>query len=409
MPATVVVCTQWGDSGKGKFVDYLAEDADLIVRYSGGNNAGHTVVVGDEKFALHLIPCGVIRGKRVAIGNGVVVNPHVLKDEIDYLESRGINVDLTVSERAHVITEKHIEKERGESRIDTTKRGIGPCYEDKIGRRGTRMIDYAKEHKEFQEMIGDVSLLVNEALDRNEHVLFEGAQGTLLDIDHGTYPYVTSSNPIAGGICTGVGISPKRIDRIIGVAKAYVTRVGKGPFPTELGTYEKTKAEGRWEEIEPNFEEQLEDALKRANGGNKYYQGKYMRLQGREYGTTTGRARRCGWFDSVAARHSCMINKPDEIALTKLDVLSGLRELKICTAYRKDGELIERFPVELEGCKPVYGTFGGWEEDITQIRDFNELPKNAQTYVSILELYLKAPITMIGVGPEREQIILNQY
>lgn len=373
MPATIVVGLQWGDEGKGKIIDFLSKDADLIVRYQGGNNAGHTVVVGNEKFALHLIPSGVIRGKKIAIGNGVVVNPEVLMKEIKDLESRGIKIDLTVSERAHVITQKHIEQETKEKRIGTTKRGIGPCYTDKVSRKGIRMIDYAKEIKEFQRFIGDVSLLVNNFLEQKKNVLLEGAQGTLLDVDHGTYPFVTSSNPIAGGACTGIGISPRKISKIIGVAKAYTTRVGRGPFPTEIT-----------------------DKL-----------GDIIREVGKEFGTTTGRPRRCGFFDAFSVRHSCMINGADEIVITKLDVLSGLKKLKICISYEKDGKRLERLPVYLDGCTPIYEVLEGWEEDITQIRDFNNLPENATKYIERISELIGAPIKMIGVGPEREQIILK--
>lgn len=413
MPATVVVGLDWGDEGKGKIIDYLAKDADLGARFNGGDNAGHTVFVKDQKFALHLLPSCVVREIKAAIGNGVAVNPDVLKREINEIESRGIRVDLTVDERAHVITPKHIEQdiEKNKGSIGSTGRGIGPCYEDRIGRRGIRMIDYAKEHPEFKRFLGDVSLLVNDYIDKGKNVLLEGAQGTLLSINWGTYHYVTSSEPTAGGACTGLGIGPRKIDKVIGVTKAYPTRVGRGPFPTELGTDEQT--------INENKDDQLtQEDIDKANHGDPYYTGKFLRKRGAEYGTTTGRARRTGWFDAVAGKYSCRINGVDEIALTKLDVLGGLDRLNICKSYEtENGEITDVFPSDLkvlENCKPVYAVNNGWKDISNVVYNVglpneakNKVGDYAEDYVANIENILKAPVTMIGVGPERNQIILR--
>jgi len=405
MPATVVVGGQWGDEGKGKIIDYLAKDSDLVARFNGADNAGHTAYVGDQKFVLHLLPCGVIRGKKIAIGAGVALNPDVLKREVNEVESRGIKVDLIVDERTHVITPEHIERDLAKSKdkIGTTGKGVGPCYEDRAARRGIRMIDYAEKHPEFKRFLGDVSSLVNNAIDVGKNILLEGAQGTLLSVNWGTYPYVTSSEPIAGGACIGLGISPRKIDKVIAVFKTYPTRVGRGPFPTELGTDEQTMNENK---DEPLTQEDIE----KANQGDPYYIGKFLRKKGAEYGTTTGRARRTGWFDKIAAEYACRINGVDEIALTKLDVLGGLKELKICGEYEKGGEnLGSYFPVNLEGCIPVYSRFNGWKEDISKARNFDGLPRNAQYYVRTIETLVDTPITIVGNGPERSQIILRKY
>jgi len=375
MSATIIVGLQWGDEGKGKIVDHMAENADLVVRYQGGNNAGHTVEVGNEKFALHLIPSGAIRGKKVAIGNGVVVNPEILLNEIKELKSKGVKIDLILDERAHIITQKHIDEEKEEGKIGTTKRGIGPCYTDKISRKGVMAIDYAEENPEIKKLIGDVSFIINSFLDIGKNVLFEGAQGTLLDIDHGTYPFVTSSNPTAGGACTGTGVGPTRMDKVIGISKAYVTRVGLGPFPTEIA------------------DKEIHD---------------FIVKKGNEFGTTTGRQRRCGWLDMVALEYACRKNHVSEIALTKLDVLGGLKEIFLCTSYNRNGEVSDRFPVHLEGCKPVFEKLKGWEEDISNIRNFDDLPENAKKYIKRIEELIEVPITIIGVGPKRDQIILRK-
>ena len=379
MPSLVIVGLQFGDEGKGKIVDFLVEKLKIshVVRFNGGNNAGHTVVVGDEKFKLHHIPSGVIQGKECLLGNGMAIDPKVLIDELNGLKQRGINPKLTISPLAHVITEKHKELDAADSKIGTTKRGIGPAYASKISRNGIRMGDlksaYSNYSNELSKYIGDVSLKVNAALDNKKAVLFEGAQGTLLDIDFGTYPFVTSSNTIAGGACTGAGVSPKRINKVIGVAKAYTTRVGSGPFPTELS-----------DEI-----------------------GEKIRKQGAEFGTTTGRPRRCGWLDILMLNYSIRLSGVDEIALTKLDVLSGLEETKICTSYSYNGETLREFPSDskvLSECRPVYETLKGWPEfkqgDFAKTK-FDKLPKEVKNYISRVEKLTGAPISIISFGPER--------
>ena len=416
MPANIVVGLQWGDEGKGKIIDYLAKDADLVARYNGGDNAGHTVYVGDQKFALHLLPSGVVRGKKVAIGNGVAINPDTLKKEIDEVNSKGVYFDLTVDERAHVITPEHLERDlANKGTIGSTGKGIGPCYTDRASRKGTRMRDYAKTHPEFKRFLGDVSTLVNDYIDDDKNVLIEGAQGTLLSVNWGTYPFVTSSEPTAGGACVGLGISPKKIDRIIGVAKACQTRVGRGPFPTELGTEEKTTSENKDEPLK------LED-IEKANEGDPYYIGKVLRKKGKEYGTTTGRARRTGWFDAVSVKYAARINGLDEMVITKLDVLGGteevqnkkkifcpgLKKLKVCHHYNIGDKQTDEFPLELEEVKPIYADFDGWEGNvISKAGNFDGLPKNARRYVEMLEWFVGVPVKIIGVGPEREQIILR--
>ena len=422
MPATVVVGAQWGDEGKGKVVDLLAERSDVVVRFQGGNNAGHTIVTGGETYKLHVIPSGILYpGKVCVIGNGVVVDPGTLVTEIYGLEARGNSLDgLRLSGNAHLIMPYHVlldgaaEMRLGRFSIGTTRRGIGPCYQDKAARVGIRaqdlldpsilvrkleialatknellqklydadpldpdaVADEVLRHAErLRPFIADTSLLVNRALDAGKHVLFEGAQGTMLDLDHGTYPFVTSSNPVAGAACTGAGVGPTRIDEVLGVAKAYVTRVGEGPFPTELG-----------------------DAV-----------GRHFLERGLEYGTTTGRQRRCGWLDLVALRYAVRLSGLTRVALTKLDVLSGLDEIRVCIAYRtREGELLEEMPHNqtlFHGCRPVYEAMPGWREDIGECRAAEELPEHARDYVEHIESALGIPISLIGIGQGREQMI----
>ena len=423
MAAVVLIGSQWGDEGKGKITDFLAEKANLIVRYQGGNNAGHTVVANGEEFKLHLIPSGILyEDKTCVIGNGVVIDPKVLLDELDYLAKRGIKTGkLLISSNAHVIMPYHrildgLEEEaRGDHKIGTTKRGIGPAYMDKASRIGIRIIDlldkeefadklrhnlveknnlfqkvYGKEALEFdgiyedymgyaeriRSMVADSSLVIDVSIRTGEKVLFEGAQGTLLDIDHGTYPYVTSSNPIAGGACIGAGIGPTRIDRVIGVIKAYTTRVGEGPFPTEL-----------LDEI-----------------------GEQMRANGHEFGTTTGRPRRCGWFDAVIARYAVRVSGISDFAVTKLDVLTGFETLKICVGYRVNEEIIHEFPQSqkiFKQCQPVYEEMPGWQEDLTHVRRFEDLPEAAKNYILRIEALTGVQATLVAIGPGREQTIVR--
>jgi len=423
MSTIVLVGTQWGDEGKGKVTDFLADKADLVVRYQGGNNAGHTVVVGEQEFKLHLIPSGILYpGKICVIGSGVVIDPGVLLKEMEYLKQRGITVDnLRISERAHVIFPYHRQQDqaeeelKGKNKIGTTVRGIGPAYMDKSARIGIRIsdmldpemfasllerniksknhlltkiyggkgLDYEsvlQEYRGYAEVLAkyvtDDSLLINEALQEGKKVLFEGAQGTLLDIDYGTYPYVTSSHPTAGGACLGAGIGPTKIDKVIGVAKAYTTRVGEGPFVTEL----------------------------------KNETGDYIRTKGGEFGTTTGRPRRCGWFDAVAVRYAARINGLSYLAVTKLDVLSGLDKVKICTAYNYRGKLIKEFPASLrvlEECVPVYEEFDGWQEEISSATTIEELPASARQYLERISQVAGVPIALVGVGSKRSQTILT--
>lgn len=423
MPVTVIVGAQWGDEGKGKITDLLARDMDMVVRYQGGNNAGHTVVIKDETFKLHLIPSGVFYPNVVCvIGNGVVIDPAVLLEEINILKGRGYSAgNLRISSQAHVIFPYHRdldvaqEKKHEAGRIGTTARGIGPCYVDKFNRRGIRVGDFFNEEvfrrklewnleeksfllnnfydykvnydadkiqseyrgyfNAFKHLVVEESTsLIGEAIGRNKKILMEGAQGTMLDVDQGTYPYVTSSNPIAGGACIGAGFGPQEIDEIIGVAKAYVTRVGGGPFPTEI------------------------------IGGV----GDQLRERGGEYGTTTGRPRRCGWFDGVVLRHASKINGLTQLAITKLDVLDSLDKIDVCVAYEYEGKKIRDFPTDisrLEKCKPVYETLPGWKQDITKITDYKQLPVNARKYLDKLAELSEARVSLISVGAERGQII----
>ncbi len=418
MPASVILGAQWGDEGKGKVTDLYSETADMVIRYQGGNNAGHTIVVDGERFALSLIPSGVLYPQVTpVIGNGTVVDPAVLLDEMDELTARGIDpTRLSLSGNAHVIMPYHkkmdmvLERFLGKQQIGTTKRGIGPAYQDKYSRFGIRVqdlfdpkifreklelnlkdknrqlqkvynqlpLDLEPIYEEYlgyadrlHDFVTDTSLLIWEAIHDDQNVLFEGAQGTLLDIDHGTYPFVTSSNPTAGGAATGSGIGPRDIDRVIGVAKAYISRVGTGPFPTELH-----------DEI-----------------------GDQMIEIGGEYGVVTGRRRRCGWLDAVALKYAVRVNGLTEIALTKLDVLSHFDTLKIGIAYDSLGERYEEFPRQqrvLYNCAPVYEEHEGWLEDISGIREFHDLPKAAQRYVERVEELAGVPITSIGVGPDRD-------
>ncbi|NMB00308.1 MAG: adenylosuccinate synthase [Firmicutes bacterium] len=423
MTVVALVGTQWGDEGKGKITDVLASKADVVVRYQGGNNAGHTVVVDDKTYKLHLIPSGILYGGTTCvIGNGVVVDPKVLCSEISYLEQAGISTtNLFVSEKAHVIMPYHRELDRLEEaervlKIGTTGRGIGPCYVDKYMRMGVRMIDLKSEeslshaldqvlpfknrvlrklydHPGFTKeelmheyllyaekiapLLADTSLLIYEARQKGKSVLLEGAQGTLLDIDHGTYPFVTSSNPTAGGAAPGAGVGPNQIDHVIGVVKAYTTRVGEGPFPAEL----------------------------------KDSTGDLIRERGREYGTTTGRPRRCGWFDAVMVRYSVRINGLTGIALTLLDVLDVLENLKVCVAYEYRGERVEHFPTDLsilEECRPIYEELPGWQADTTGVKSFEELPINAKAYLAFLEQQVGCPIQIVSVGPRRDQTMMLQ-
>jgi len=379
-----VIGMQFGDEGKGKIIDFLAEKADVIARFNGGNNAGHTIKVNDETTVLHLIPSGILhKGKINIIGNGVVVDPKVLTEEIEKLTSKGVKVtmdNLIVSQNAHIILEKHIKEDKEKNKhLGTTSRGIGPSYKDKVTRSGMRVVDYIGGNYEFSKQINpfvkDTVLLINNLIDKNKKVLFEGAQGTLLDIDHGTYPYVTSSNATVGGICTGLGVGPKKIGNVIGIAKAYTTRVGNGPLPTEL-----------------------KDEI-----------GKQIQKTGKEFGATTGRARRCGWFDGLMCKYSAMINGLDAVVLTKLDVLSGLEKIKICVGYKYKGKIIKNFITNvdtLENCEPVYEELAGWKENLENIKNFDDLPENAKNYIKRIEELIEVPVCMVSIGPERNQTII---
>jgi adenylosuccinate synthase len=421
MPAIVLLGAQWGDEGKGKATDLLGSSVDYVVKYNGGNNAGHTIVIGDEKYALHLLPSGILTpGVVPVIGNGVVVDLSVLFTELDALDGRGVDTSrLLVSANAHLIAPYHrtidkvAERFLGDARLGTTGRGIGPTYADKMSRVGVRVQDLfdekilrqkvegaleQKNHlrvkvynrraitvdevvEEFLEyaervrpMVADTALVLSAALDDGRTVLLEGGQATLLDVDHGTYPFVTSSNPTAGGACTGSGIPPTRIDRVIAVVKAYATRVGSGPFPTEL-----------------------HDA-----------DGERLRDEGAEFGTTTGRPRRCGWYDAVVARYAARVNGVTDFVLTKLDVLTGWERVPVCVAYDVDGERVEEMPMTQTGfhhARPVYEFFDGWDEDSSSARSLADLPKNAQAYVEALQEMSGASISAIGVGPGRDQTV----
>ncbi|WP_028778248.1 adenylosuccinate synthase [Shimazuella kribbensis] len=421
MSTVVVVGTQWGDEGKGKITDFLAEKAETVARYQGGNNAGHTIVFGGTRYKLHLIPSGIFYGdKKCVLGNGMVIHPLALVEELDYLEKHNVNLDnLRISDRAHLIMPYHIkldlaeEAQKGTDKIGTTGKGIGPAYMDKAARVGIRVADlltpdvfadklrrnleqknrlleqlYHTEGLQFEEIydtymaivdrirpyITDTSVFLNNAIDQGRRVLFEGAQGVMLDIDQGTYPFVTSSNPVAGGVCIGSGVGPTKIHQVIGVAKSYTSRVGDGPFPTELN-----------DEI-----------------GNR------IREVGREYGTTTGRPRRVGWFDSVVVRHARRVSGITGLSLNSLDVLTGLPTVKICTAYHYKGKIMENYPADLSilaDCEPVFEELPGWTEDITGACSLNELPLATQHYIERITQLTGIPLTIFSVGPDRDQTI----
>jgi len=422
MSGTIVIGTQWGDEGKGKYIDILAENAQVIVRFSGGNNAGHTLVHAGEKFALHLLPSGILRKETTCIiANGVVIDPAVLLLELARLETRGVQrANLLISDRAHLVMPWHRdldalqEAARGDDGLGTTKRGIGPAYSDKAERSGIRMCDLmepetfkARVHsalfiknqiiekvyggtaldedaiieeylgyaQQIKDMVCDVNIVIHKALESGKKVLFEGAQATFLDIDFGTYPYVTSSNPIAGGVCTGAGVGPKQIKEVYGVMKAYTTRVGEGPFPTELAN-----------EI-----------------------GSTIRELGHEYGTTTGRPRRCGWLDAAMLKYAARVNGLTGLCMNHLDTIGNLTEMQLCTSYELDGNIIDYYPASLNvlaRCKPVYETYQGWPGvDISGIRNFDDLPEAAQTYVKAIEQTVGVPLRYLGVGPDRVQTI----
>jgi len=421
MSAFIVLGAQWGDEGKGKMTDYLAEEANVVVRFQGGNNAGHTVIVGDNEYKLHLIPSGILyEDKLNVIGNGVVVDPKALFEEIDYLECVGVKVTpekLIISDRAQLIMPYHKtldilkEKARGKNDIGTTGKGIGPCYTDKFERCGIRVCDlmhedvFAEKLKENIEMkneyitkllggealnfdevlkeylefakklkpfVQDTSVRVYNDIKADKTVLFEGAQGMLLDIDYGTYPYVTSSNTTAGGVCSGIGIGPNMVTNAIGITKAYTTRVGKGPFPTEL----------------------LDET------------GDWIREKGHEYGVTTGRSRRCGWLDLVIVKTAARVSGLTSLAVTKIDTLAGLEKIKVCVGYKFNGTVIDYFPASLEDlakCEPIYEEFDGWDDSVADVRSYDDLPKNVKTYLNRISEFTDTKISIVGVGPKRDQ------
>ncbi len=419
MSSVVVVGTQWGDEGKGKITDFLSEHAEVIARYQGGNNAGHTIKFDGETYKLHLIPSGIFYKDKIAvIGNGMVVDPKALVTELKYLHDRNVSTDnLRISNRAHVILPYHIkldeveEERRGANKIGTTKKGIGPAYMDKAARIGIRIADlldrevfeeklarvleeknrllerfyetegfkiedilneYYEYGQQVKQYVCDTSVVLNDSLDEGRRVLFEGAQGVMLDIDQGTYPFVTSSNPVAGGVTIGSGVGPTKINHVVGVSKAYTTRVGDGPFPTELNN----------------------------DIGNQ------IREVGREYGTTTGRPRRVGWFDSVVVRHARRVSGITDLSLNSIDVLTGIETLKICVAYRHNGQLIDVYPANLNmlaQCEPVYEELPGWTEDITGVKSLHELPENARHYLERISQLTGIPLSIFSVGPDRSQ------
>jgi len=424
MRNVVVIGAQWGDEGKGKIVDLLSERFDVVVRYQGGHNAGHTVFIGDQKYILTLIPSGILRGKLAVIGNGLVIDPAELIRQIETLEKAGVDVQrlLAVSNRAHVIfpfhrtMEKLSEARQDRTPIGTTSRGIGPCYEDKVGRRGIRMADlvdgerlerlldglvrdklriaqafgfddpldlkqilaeYTQYGQRLKPLVCDTAALLHRYMREGKRILFEGAQGAMLDIDHGTYPFVTSSNATAGGVCTGTGVPPTKISGVVGVCKAYATRVGAGPFPSEA----KDEA------------------------------GERIRNAGAEFGTVTGRSRRCGWFDVPLLRYTAMINGAETLAITKLDVLDQLEQIKVCVGYRLDGQLLDGMPAtceELEQVEPVYETLPGWRASTREARRWEQLPANARRYLEFLEEQVGVEIGIVSVGPERTQTIIRE-
>jgi adenylosuccinate synthase len=420
MSAFIVLGAQWGDEGKGKMTDYLAEDADVVVRFQGGNNAGHTVEVGEKQYKLHLIPSGILHDEKLnIIGNGVVVDPKALLEEMKYLEDLGVKITpnkLKISDRAHLIMPYHRildglkESARGNNDIGTTKKGIGPCYTDKAERCGIRTCDllhldvfkerlalniedknkliqmYGGEALDFNEVyeeflgyieklkdyIADTSVIIYDKKLENKNILFEGAQGTLLDIDYGSYPFVTSSNTIGGGVCPGAGVGPTMIDSAVGIAKAYTTRVGKGPFPTELDNE----------------------------------MGELIREKGFEYGVTTGRARRCGWLDLVILKSAARISGLTSFAVTKIDTLAGIEKLRVCVGYKLNGKVIDYFPASLEDvalCEPIYEEYDGWDDSIAAARSYDEIPENAKIYMKRIEEFTGVKISIISVGPKRDQ------
>ncbi|PNX46489.1 MAG: adenylosuccinate synthase [Thermoplasmata archaeon M9B1D] len=419
MVVNLVIGTQWGDEGKGKVVDYFSKDAYYVVRFQGGNNAGHTIKVGKEVYILHIIPSGVIQGKIGLIGNGVVIDPEILISEIDQLTKKGIKPKILISDRANIIMPYHKildgaeENLLGNRKIGTTKRGIGPCYSDKIARKGIRAIDLIdkaslsekldniipikqkileiynikeKLNKKkilekylyygafLKKYIASTHIELNNAIKSGKNILLEGAQGTMLDVDYGTYPYTTSSHTIAGGSVIGAGVSPKHFNEIIGIVKAYTTRVGEGPLPTEL--FDKN--------------------------------GKYLQEKGHEFGTTTSRPRRCGWLDLVVVNHSCMISGVTKLAITKLDVLDGLDEVKICINYNLNGKKIDYFPSKIEDvekCKPIYKKLKGWKKIDKKSSRFSDLPKEAQDYLKFIEKEVRVPISIVSIGPGRKETI----
>ena len=428
MSNVVIIGTQWGDEGKGKIVDLLAEHADGVVRFQGGNNAGHTMVVQGKQFISHLVPSGILQGKICYLGNGMVIDPGVLLEELDYLSAHGIPVGpdlIRISEKAHVIMPYHKsldlarEIKKGENKIGTTGRGIGPCYEDKAGRRGIRLSElihskvfaerlksilqeknfilehylsaeplnaddiidtYADYAARLAPYVVNISVELHHALRTGKQILFEGAQGTHLDIDHGTYPFVTSSNTLSGNACCGAGIGPKEIQHVIGIVKAYTTRVGRGPFPSEL------------------FDD-IGDAIQK---------------KGAEFGATTGRKRRCGWLDTVILNNAVRLNGLTGLAVTKLDVLGGLDVLNICIGYEHRGKTLDYFPGDLQllaECRPIYETLPGWSEDISSIREYDDLPENTKNYLRRIEEITETPVRIISVGPERDETIVleNPY
>jgi adenylosuccinate synthase len=424
MSNVAIIGAQWGDEGKGKIVDLFTDEADIVVRFQGGNNAGHTLVVNGDKTILHLVPSGALHpNKLCVIGNGVVVDPEILIEEIQALKARGHLIDdeqLRISEQAHVIMPYHKaidlarERLRGKGKIGTTGRGIGPAYEDKVARVGIRFVDlleedtfreklqrnieeknfylkailkekaldfdkihtsYGRYREKLRKYVANTGLLLDREMRAGRRVLFEGAQGTLLDVDHGTYPFVTSSSTITGGACSGSGVGPQNIQQVIGISKAYTTRVGSGPFPTEL------------------------------DGPD----GETLRREGAEFGATTGRSRRCGWFDAVGVRHAVRMNGMTGIALTKLDVLTGFKKIPICTAYKYDGEVLREFPASskvMQGAQPLYEDMEGWEAPLDDAREFSDLPLSAQKYVRRIEEVIGTEIILVSVGPGREQTIL---
>lgn len=421
MPNVVVVGTQWGDEGKGKIVHLITDRFDIVARYQGGHNAGHTVIIQDDKYILHLIPSGILHPEKVCvIGNGVVVDPVALEKELEMLKDFEVKDRLFISDRSHLIMPYHRaveaaeENRLAEGRIGTTSRGIGPCYEDKVGRRGIRLgdlshpelfrakletnlalkneilihlykaepldaeqiyVSYMKLAPQILPLVTDTAEYLNGAIQSGKSILFEGAQGTLLDLDHGTYPYVTSSNATAGGACIGTGVGPGAIDGTIGIAKAYTTRVGEGPFPTELTG-------------------QI---------------GEHLRSKGAEFGASTGRPRRCGWFDAVVVRYACLINNLDTLVVTKLDVLDELDEIRICVGYEREGKILDRFPMQmsvLEEVIPTYETHPGWKTDTSKIQDYQDLPKAARDYLDRISKLIKTDISIISIGPERDETII---